>query len=65
MNDEQVRAERDFEEARKKVMAQPTIAQGAIKAETVYAEAYQSLVRAGAAPQIKAKYRFTELAHRR
>jgi hypothetical protein len=65
MNDDQIKASRDFDEARKRMMSGLTVQQGAIKAETVYAEAYQGLVRAGGAPQIKAKYRFTEVAHQR
>jgi hypothetical protein len=46
-------------------MSSPTVAQGAIRAETEYAEAYQELVRVGLEPQLKTKYRFTEVAHQR
>lgn len=65
MNDAQVKAVNNFENARKKVLANLTVAQGAIRAETEYAEAYQELVRQGLAPQLKAKHRFTEVAHQR
>lgn len=65
MNDAQTIAQREFDDARKKVMSSPTVAQGAIKAETVYAEAYQRMVQVGLVPQINAKYRFTEVAHQR
>jgi hypothetical protein len=65
MNDEQNKALNEFEAARKRVHGQPTVSQGAIRSETQYAEAYQELVRLGLAPQIKAKHRFTEVAHQR
>jgi len=65
MNEEQTIAAREFEAARKSLLAQPTVAQGAIRTETRYVEAYQNMVQAGLVPQIKAKYRFTGVAHRR
>ena len=65
MNEAQTRAVNNFEAARKKIHASPTVAQQAIRAETEYAEAYQELVRLGLAPQLKAKIRFTEVAHQR
>lgn len=65
MTDEQKKAQQNYEDARKRINLQPTVAQGAIRAETKYADAYQALVRAGLAPQLKAKHRFTEVAHRR
>lgn len=65
MNEDQINADREYQAIRKSVQGQPTVAQGAIRIETQYADAYQGLVRVGLAPQIKAKYRFTEVAHRR
>lgn len=65
MNDEQQKAQAAYDAARKAVQGQPTVAQGAIRSETRYAEAYQERVRVGLAPQIKAKHRFTEVAHQR
>lgn len=65
MNDEQKDAQRNYDAALKRVQGQPTVAQGAIKTETQYIEAYQGLVSAGLAPQIKAKYRNPEVAHQR
>lgn len=57
MTEEQEAAVRRYEAARKTVMGQPTIAQGGKRAEVKYAEAYQGMVRAGVAPQLKRKYR--------
>lgn len=65
MTEQQLAAQRDFDEARRKVLAGLTVAQGAIKAETQYAEAYQAMVRAGLEPQIKAKYHPQQVAHQR
>ena len=65
MNDQQVKAVNNFEAARKAVQGSPTVSQGAIRSETRYADAYQELVRLGLAPQLKTKYRFTEVAHQR
>ena len=65
MNDEQQKALNNYEAARKAILGQPTVAQGAIRGETQYAEAYQEMVRVGLAPQIKAKHRFNEVAHQR
>jgi len=65
VSEEQERALRAFEEARKRMLTASTVSQGAIKAETVYVEAYQGLVRAGLAPQIKAKYHPKQVAHTR
>lgn len=65
MTDEQDKAIAAFEAARKRVHGSPTVAQGAIRAETEYAEAYQNLVRLGLEPQLKVKHRFTEVAHQR
>lgn len=64
-SDEVRKAELAYESALKKVRAAPTVAEGAIAAETRYAEAYQGLVKAGAAPQLKAKHRFTGVKHQR
>jgi hypothetical protein len=65
MDEAQSKALSHFENVRKKLHASPTVAQGAIRIETEYAEAYQELVRLGIAPQLKAKIRFTEVAHQR
>jgi hypothetical protein len=65
MTEEQLVAQREFDEARKKMLSSVTVAQGAIKAETVYAESYQRLVRVGLAPQIKSKYHPKQVAHSR
>lgn len=64
-SDEVRKAELAYESALKKVRAAPTVAEGAIAAETKYAEAYQGLVKAGVAPQIKTKHRFTGVKHQR
>lgn len=57
MNEEQTSAIHNMERASKAVQAQPTMAQGARATETRYGEAYQGLVVAGLAPQLKQKYR--------
>jgi hypothetical protein len=57
MNDEQKSALNDYEKAFKKISGQPTVAQGGVRAEIEYAEAYQGLVSVGLAPQLKRKYR--------
>ena len=55
MNEELEKAQRDFEAASKALQAQLTGKAGAAN-ETSYGEAYQRLVVAGGAPQIKRKY---------
>lgn len=65
MNDEQTKATNAFEDARRRMLAASTVSQGAIKAETQYAESYQRLVRLGLAPQLKAKYHPKQVAHSR
>lgn len=59
MTDEQTKAINAYEAARKVVNGQPTVAQGGTRAEIRYAEAYQTLVVLGLAPQLKRKYRIT------
>jgi len=55
MTEELEAARRDFAAASKAMQAQLTGKQGAAN-ETRYGEAYQRLVLAGGAPQIKRKY---------
>lgn len=56
MNEELEKAQRDYDAALKSVREQHTGKPGNAN-EIRYAEAYQRLVQAGGAPQIKLKYR--------
>jgi hypothetical protein len=57
MNDEQEKAAREYDAARKEVEKALPTSNGGKRAEVNYADAYQRLVRAGLAPQLKRKYR--------
>ena len=57
MNDEVAELRRDFEIASKQVAKALTMNSGGAKAEVAYGVAYQALVRVGAAPQLRKKYR--------
>lgn len=55
--DEELAALRDYESARKEVNKCLVTNSGGKRAEAIYADAYQRLVRLGLAPQLKRKYR--------
>ena len=52
----------NFEAASKKVRQALGAKQGGAAAESQYGDAYQALVRAGLAPQIRKKYRSSVMA---
>lgn len=62
---EQEDALRAYEAASAKVRQQPVFAEGARRVETIYAEAYQRLVKLGLKPQLRLKHRTTDYAYRR
>jgi hypothetical protein len=59
MTEEQEKAARGYEDARKEVEKALPTNNGGKRAEVRYADAYQRLVQVGLAPQLKRKYRPT------
>jgi hypothetical protein len=57
MSEVQEAAKRTYDAASREIQKQLVTNQGGKRAETVYGQAYQALVAAGGAPQIKQKYR--------